>query len=231
MLSLHGYGRDMPLMRGSLFFTCRTCVYPTVAAVVADAVNRGRVDHCCVVYVVDDRGVYVVHRTVVVKPSVVPSSAFITVTEVTVAIADPTIETYMRTPVAIIENEFSATPTPIAWRPKQTDFRSDHPRTGHPVVIIITPSPIPRCPEITVAGANRLLVDGQLRRADGNRYADLCGRSRRQRQHYECEQKRTDGKNIVHCRSLYPIHHSSPTRCCFAARCGLRARLNASHSI
>src|SRR5713226_7421735 len=153
MLSLPAYWRDMPLMCGSLFFTLRTRVYPTIAAVVADAVNRRIVvDHRCVVNVVDVRDVHVGHRTVVVKPSAVPSSAFITATEITVAIADPAIETYMRTPVAVIENKAAATPTPVAWGPKQTDLRSDHPRARHPVVIIVRISPVPRCPEITFAG-------------------------------------------------------------------------------
>src|SRR5258708_38013983 len=122
----------MPFMCACFFFTPRTRFYPAVAAVVADAVNRGIVvDHRCVVNVVDVRDVYVGHRAVVVKPFALPSSAFLTATEVTVAIADPAIETYMRTPVAVVENKAPATPTPVACSPQHTEFRRYHPLARH----------------------------------------------------------------------------------------------------
>src|ERR1700676_1501323 len=88
VLSLNGDGRDMSFPCGSLFFGPRTLVDPTVAAVVADAGNRGVVDHRRVVNVVNLSDVHVVHRTIVIKVSVVPTPTFITVAEVTVAIAD-----------------------------------------------------------------------------------------------------------------------------------------------
>jgi len=65
---------------------------PAVATVVTDAARV--LVHTCVVDIVDNIGVHVVHRRVVEEMSVLPASAFITMTEVTVAIVDPTIETY-----------------------------------------------------------------------------------------------------------------------------------------
>src|SRR5512133_2650678 len=155
MLSLNGHRRDVSLTCRSLFFRPRTRSDPAIATVVADPVHRGVVDHSCVVNVVNGGDVHIVYRTVVVKLSVLPTAAFIALTKVSVAVTDAAVETYCRTPVAVIENKSVASPTPVARGPEETDFRSHHPGTRHPVVIakIIGVSPIPRCPEITLAGA------------------------------------------------------------------------------
>src|SRR5258708_35146265 len=94
VLHLSGYGRDMFLTCGSLFLGRRTHVDPTIAAVVADASQRRVVDHGGVVDVVNLSDVHVVHRTIVIKTSVVPTPAFITAAEVTVAIVDSPIQPY-----------------------------------------------------------------------------------------------------------------------------------------
>ena len=150
----------MLLMGHRLFLSRWTPVDPTVAAVVTDPVHCGVVDHRGVVNIVNLGDVDVVHRTVVVKLSVLPASAFIAVTKVSVAVTDPAIETYLRTPVAIIEDLSVADPTPIGWSPEQTGFRSHYPCARHPVVIVVGVGPVPGCPEITIAGTKRLLVDG-----------------------------------------------------------------------
>src|SRR3984893_5287678 len=159
MLSLNRYRRNM-------FLTCRRCFLrpgaradPTRSAVVADPVHPGAVDHCGVVNVVNHSDVHVVHRTVVEKVSVIPTSTFIAFAVVTVAVTNPAIETDVLTPVAIVEDISVAAPTPIGWSPQETDFRSHHPRTRHPVVIVVGISPVSGCPEITIAGTKGLLVN------------------------------------------------------------------------
>ena len=92
MLSLSAYRRNMSIMSSSLFLSRRALVDPAVTTVVTD-VARVLV-HTCVVNIVDNVGVHVIYRRVVEKMPVVPAPAFITMTEVTVAIVDPTIETY-----------------------------------------------------------------------------------------------------------------------------------------
>ena len=139
--------------------------------------------HPGVVNVMVHVDVHVIHCRVVEKMPVVPASAFITTTEVTEAIVDPTIETYKRAPVAVIEKKSPAAPAPIAWSPEEADFRSDHPRARHPVIAAISPTPIPRGPDIAVARANWLRVDGQLRRRDGDGDAYLRERNGRYGQH------------------------------------------------
>src|SRR5271157_5364530 len=193
MLSLNGYSRNMLLTCRDLFFRPWTRADPTIAAVEADTAHRGAVDHRGVVNVVNFSDVHVVHRTVVEKVSVVPTSTL-------VALA---IETDVRAPVAIVEDISVAAPTPIGWSPEQTGFRSHHPCPRHPVVIVevIGVSPVPRCPEITIAGTERLLVDGKFRRSEVDGYANLRKRCCRQGQHDEREQQRTNETN-VHCVPL-----------------------------
>src|SRR5208337_4955034 len=115
---------------------------PASAAVEADPAHRG-VDHRGVVNVVNFSNVHVVHRTVVEKVSVVPTSTLVALAEVTVAVTNPAIETDVRTPVTVIEDISVAAPTPVGWSPEQTGFWSHHPSTRHPIVIVIGVSQYP----------------------------------------------------------------------------------------
>jgi len=83
----------MSIMSSSLFLGGGARLDPAVTAVVADVVPFALV-HPCVVNVADFVGVHPIHRRVVEKMPVVPTSAFIAMTEVTEAIVDPTIEAY-----------------------------------------------------------------------------------------------------------------------------------------
>lgn len=111
----------MSLSPRHLILTPGTGVDPTIAAVVADPVHCSVVDHRGVVSVVNVGDVDVVYRTVVVEAVVIPSSAVITVPEVAIAITDPAIETYVRTPVAFIENISTVAPTPITRGPNRLE--------------------------------------------------------------------------------------------------------------
>src|ERR1700680_763947 len=179
----------MSLVCHGLLLRRRARVDPTIAAVVADPVHRRIVDHRGVVSVGNVGDVHVVHRTIVGEASVVPAPAFITLPGVAVAIIDSAVETYVRTPVAIIEDISVVIPTPIAWGPQETDFRSHDPRTWHPVIIalVLAVSPVPRGPDVTLGGGGRLLVYGQRRRGDRNGYTDLRKRCCRHGEHYNCE--------------------------------------------
>src|ERR1039458_5552591 len=165
MLSLSGYGRNMPIMSGRFFLRRGPFVDPAVTSIVANMVRV--LVHPRVVNVVDDALVHMIHGRVVEKMPVLPAPAFITMAEVTEAIVDPAIETYGRAPVAIIENESATAPTPIARSPEKPGFRSQYPCARHPIIFSV-PCPIPWRPDITVAGANRLIVNGQLGWRDRN---------------------------------------------------------------
>jgi hypothetical protein len=81
----------MSIMSSGLFLRCGARVDPAVTAVVADVVNA--LVHPRVVNVAGNVDVHVVQRRVVEKMPIVPAPAFITMTEITEAIVDPTIET------------------------------------------------------------------------------------------------------------------------------------------
>src|ERR1700758_4314604 len=135
MLCLSSHRQNMLLVCHLFLLRRGTGADSTVAAVVADAVDRcGVVDHCRVVDVVNVGDIHVVHRTVVVELSVLPASALIAVTEISVSVTDAAIKTYLLTPVAVVENISVAAPTPIGRSPEQTGFRSHDPCARHPVV-------------------------------------------------------------------------------------------------
>ena len=94
---------------------------------------------------------------------VVPTSAFVAFSKITEAIIDPAVETYLRTPVAVIEKKTFAAPTPIPWSPQETDFRRHHPCARHPVIIVevVAVGPVAGCPNVTVPRTKRLLIDRQ----------------------------------------------------------------------
>ena len=123
MLRLSGHRRHVSLMRRRFLLRRWAPVDPPVAAVVADAVH-GVVDHRCVVNVVNLGDVDVGHRAVIKEPSVVPTSTFEALAEVTEAVINPAVETYLRTPVALMEEKSVAFPSPIARGPEKANFRS-----------------------------------------------------------------------------------------------------------
>src|SRR5258708_10345267 len=100
-------------MRYSLFLRSRMGLDSAIAAVVADVVHVV-VDYRCVVNVVDLSNVYIVHRTVIEEASVLPTSAFITLTEIAETVTDPAVETYLRAPVTLVKKKTFPAPAPIA---------------------------------------------------------------------------------------------------------------------
>src|SRR5467141_1327524 len=185
MLGLSGYGRDMPLMFRSLFLPRRTCIDTTAAAVVADAIHGPVVDHGRVVNVVNVGYVHVVHRTVVEKPVVLPTPAFVAIPKIPETIIDRAVETDSRTPIAFMEQKSVAAPAPITRCPEETGFRRQYPCAGHPVVIsvVVIVGPVTGRPDVTLGRAKGLLVHGQGRWADPDRYTHLPKRCCRHGEH------------------------------------------------
>jgi len=153
--------------RGNVAFTRKGFFFPggpladtAIAAVVADA-GFVAIDDGGVVNVVDFSDVHVGYGTVVIKPVVIPSAAFIPVAEIAESITDAAVPPNVRAPIPFIEEKGTALPAPVAGRPEETDFGSFDPGSGNPVVALVPgiPSPITRGPDVTVAWAKRLLID------------------------------------------------------------------------
>ena len=112
---------------------------------------------------------------VVEEVAIVPAAAFIAVTKIAKAIADSAVETYLRSPVTVMEEIPVVAPTPVARSPEIPDFRSHDPRARNPEVIIVTIRPVAGGPDVAVSRADGLLIDGEFRRGDSDGYskADL----------------------------------------------------------
>src|SRR5580692_6801323 len=175
MFILSSHRRNTPLVRETFFLCRRTPVNAATAAVVADP-GLVVVDDRRVVHIVNVGDVHVVDRTVVEEVSVLPASAFITIAKISVTVTDSAVEADVQSPVAFIEGIAVAGPAPISGRP-----------------------------EITVARTKRLLVRGQFRRGQRNRNADLCEGCRRNGQHDNRKQKRTNGREDAHYVSFCPM--------------------------
>src|ERR1700752_5281106 len=143
-------------------------VDPSMAAIEADPRSAVIVHHSRVVRVVDYRHVHIVHRAVVIKMVVLPPPTFIPVAEVSESIINPAIESNDRAPIAFVKVVPPAAPGPIARRPEESRPRRQHPGPRHPVIIVPTPRPISGRPNVSLARADRLLVNGQLRRGQRN---------------------------------------------------------------
>ena len=167
VMRLFGGRYGMPLAHGSLFGVIWPHNETARAAVVANPIHGDVIDDSPVdVGRVNDGGVDVGHCGVVGKDPVIPVSADVIDTPVTVAIVNPAVEAYVRTPVSGMPEIRAALITPITRRPQKPDGRGFDPRAGHPIVAIRAISPIAGRPDLARTGANRLRIDRQDRRAD-----------------------------------------------------------------
>lgn len=117
MLRLHRSRGHMPITHRRLLRRIRPCLCPVRTTVIARTA-RIVMDHRTIdIGIVDHRGIDPRDRRVVTEMSADPFPAAITYTVITMAIVDPAIKTYMRTPI-----------------------------TGMPVIDPAGPAPITRCP-------------------------------------------------------------------------------------
>lgn len=134
VLILYRYRAGMIFPAVRLFLCRRANVDAAVATVVTDTVCC-RVFDSGVVRVVEGLVVYAIDRRVVVEVIIFPAATFVAPPTVPVAIIDAAIKSDVRAPIAFMEQERIAAPTPVARRPKVADFRSLDPRSGYPVVV------------------------------------------------------------------------------------------------
>src|SRR6202035_5244845 len=117
--------------------------------------------------------VHVHHGGVVGEVAALPTSALKALAAIAKAVVHAAVEADVRSPVAGVEEEGATAPAPVAGSPEQDDAGRLHPDARNPVVAVGAVRPVAGSPEIAVAGAERLGVDGQWRRRDANRDEDL----------------------------------------------------------
>jgi len=173
MLPLRSHGLHMPPISCILFFAGWTPFNAAVSTVVTHMVIGVVVDDRRVIRVVNIGDVYVVRLTVIEEVIVIPSSTFVASTVIAVTVVNPTVEADFGAPVAFVKQVPIAAPTPIRGSPEVADFRCFHPGSRNPVIVVFAVSPIAGRPQVSIAGAERLLVNRQRRRTKFYRYTNL----------------------------------------------------------
>jgi hypothetical protein len=132
--------------------------YAAGSTVIAGAIHCGVViHHGRVVRIIDDRGVYVRDRRVVVVDFAAPFT---------------TAKSDVRPPISRVPDLNASAPTPITRGPQIPRRRSQDPGSRHPEISVVTVGSIARGPDIACAGAYGLRVNGQGGRSDMNTYLD-----------------------------------------------------------
>jgi hypothetical protein len=112
------------------------------------------------VHVVEVAAAAYVHDCGVVKEcAVAPFAAAESHTAVAKAVVNPSIETDVRPPIALVPDIGSIHPAPVAGRPEQTRSWSWDPGSRNPVISFIAPSPVPWRPHVAWLGAIRLYIN------------------------------------------------------------------------
>jgi hypothetical protein len=87
------------------------------------------------------------------------------------AIVHTAIVSNVRPPIARVKSIVSIIESPVTRCPKKTIMRRPHPNARHPIIAIVTISPVAWCPKIIINRAWRLCIKGQWRRS--NTYCKL----------------------------------------------------------
>ena len=117
MIPLHRSERNVPIVLCSQLVRARPCAHAAFTAVEAHASHIVIVDNRLVVNVGNVHATEVGNGSVVVKRVATPVTALKTNTTVTVPVVDTTVETYVRTPIALVPYIEAVTPAPITGSP------------------------------------------------------------------------------------------------------------------
>jgi hypothetical protein len=168
---LHAGGLEVMFVIPSLLFVSGTSADAAMAAVIADAIDGDVVDHGAVVDV-DVGDVDVVDGAVVVEVMTSPISAGVAGAHVAESVIHAAVETDVRSPITGMPEIGAFMPSPIAGSPEQADRGGRRPCSRHPVIALRAIGPVAGRPDVSVAGARGLLVNGQRGRGDRDRERD-----------------------------------------------------------
>src|SRR5215831_7972125 len=197
LLPLRGCWRYMALLGRGDFGGRRLSPGSACAPVIANVTHRCVVHYnSSIIYIGYVSHTHVVDRPVIIKGPVIPISARVPYTNVAETIVDTTIEADCGPPETGIPAIPAIQPAPVTRSPKVTRDRGELPSARNPVVTAHgVPSPITRSPDVAWGRAERLRINRQGRRTDGDKDADggpgvSC---RRRGQHRDCQKEQTYG--------------------------------------
>src|SRR5215472_10571649 len=161
MLRLRRRRQRVLVVGCSQFLRRRLGDRPAGSAVEADVgyVRYVVVDHGLAVGVCDRDVAEIVHRSIVGERAAPPEAAGIAYAGIAKSVIDAAIEADVGTPIARMPGVNAIAPAPIARSPKQAHRGWQHPRTRHPIVVVVTVGPITQRPDIAGPGDWRLHVD------------------------------------------------------------------------
>jgi hypothetical protein len=147
------------------------------------------VDDRVVIYVGDVDAAHIHDRAVIEVSTTAPVTALKPNTTITEAVIDTAVEADVRAPVATVPRVNATAPAPVPGRPQQSGRRRQHPRARHPVITLVTISPVPGCPHIARRRQRRLHIHRKRRRRDVDRHTNRDTGVRNRGEHGERSQR------------------------------------------
>ena len=182
------------VLKGHLL-RCRAESQASAPAVVAD-VALFVVPDRTVVEVIKTLITEVVYGPVVIELAAPPLAAVVAVSGVAISIVNSAIESHMFPPITGMPDECRPFPSPVTRGPQQARFRRHDPRTWNPVIAIIgVVRPVTGCPDVVIAWAGRLCVDGQWRRPKANGNGKIHRPHRGRRDEYGRPQQASENES------------------------------------
>ncbi|RXH58751.1 hypothetical protein GRAN_2061 [Granulicella sibirica] len=195
-------------MLGSHLLLARASLNTTRASIEAGVVVHGHVvdDGPVDVGVVDVRHAHVIDRGVVGEVSAFPAPAAEANAAKAEAVVHATVEANVGSPITFMKAVDTTGEAPVRRRPEDSDAGRLDPDAGNPVVPLRTVGPITGVPEITVARADGLCVNGQNGGCETDRDKDPGERCRRGDGECRCDQKLANRTCFEHAVSPNPPH-------------------------
>jgi len=160
MALLHLGGPAVLFVRESFLRGSGTRSDTAAAAVIADV--RIVHDNVRLIDVVNFAHIYIVDARVVVKAAVGPAASVVAGADVTETVVNAAIEADLRSPVARVPEIGAVRPAPVTRRPEHANRGRLNPGAGNPEVsAVIAVAPVAGRPDVTIAGANGLRVNGE----------------------------------------------------------------------
>lgn len=181
MLLLLGRTLDMPVPHRRLLTRIGTITNPARAAIITHTIHRYIPDNGSIdIHIADNGSIDTRNSRIIPEMSAIPLPSIITTTTITTTIIDAAIVSYMRSPISGVPPIQSADKTPVTRRPIKSCLRWLLPITRHPIITLVSISPVTRYPDKAIYRAGWLLINRYGRRCcmNGNSNTDLCIHSR-----------------------------------------------------
>jgi len=169
---------DVLSLDGLLLLRSRPCRHAAMTSVIAYPVRTfGPVPVAVCIGPIDVSISNVVGCGVVGEMVVLPASAAVAASPVTVPVIDTAVKADGRSPVARIKTVSTVVPSPVGRGPIESYLRRLHPCAVHPVVfaLVIIVSPVTGRPDETIIRHGRLFLDDQRRWRDPDGNGNLSG--------------------------------------------------------